>query len=352
MSGRYARLFLGEKNLYKDDAPVIICAHALLRDTATNRLVAQLKMRNISGKKIAYVKVAITQLDSIGNVFEKPYFFEYLDLQIKDMENFGERYPIAVPNSSARSFSVAVNVVKFEDGSIWTCDENDWMPQEEDSVAVRKMLEYDVSEEAYNLSKTEDLLNIRKARNLYISISPFADVSERIEFCDKKIEEINRKAQEEVEKKEKTKKKATKAIKLVAIILCACIVLGLVGYFSVYSLANYWDGNYKAVVQMYNMKKFKIPYGVTSIGGRAFNGCTSLTSVVIPDSVTSIGKYAFDSCTSLTSIEIPDSVTSIDDYAFAACINLTIYCEAESKPSGWSSYWNSANCPVVWGYRK
>lgn len=25
--------------------------------------------------------------------------------------------------------------------------------------------------------------------------------------------------------------------------------------------------------------------------------------------------------------------------------------KAESKPDGWDDYWNSGNCPVVWGYR-
>ena len=69
--------------------------------------------------------------------------------------------------------------------------------------------------------------------------------------------------------------------------------------------------------------KVTIENGVTSIGGGAFKGCSSLTSITIPDSVTSIGEYAFCGCNSLTSIAIPNSVTFIDHSAFSSCNSLT-----------------------------
>ena len=52
----------------------------------------------------------------------------------------------------------------------------------------------------------------------------------------------------------------------------------------------------------------------------------SLTSIIIPDSVTTIGYKAFSGCTGLTSITIPDSVTTIGESDFSGCTNLTIYC--------------------------
>ena len=105
------------------------------------------------------------------------------------------------------------------------------------------------------------------------------------------------------------------------------------------------------------LESIEIPNSVTSIGDSAFFDCDNLTSIVIPNSVTSIGNSVFSACSKLTSVVIPNSVISIGYEAFSNCPSLTIYCEAESKPSGWVSNWNcydfysNKNLPVVWGYK-
>ena len=88
-----------------------------------------------------------------------------------------------------------------------------------------------------------------------------------------------------------------------------------------------------------------IPNSVTSIGTKAFSWCTGLTSVTIPNSVTSIGDYAFCACTSLTSVTIPNSVTSIGDHAFSGCTGIT----SVTIPNSVTSIGNYAfeDCPSL-----
>ena len=66
-----------------------------------------------------------------------------------------------------------------------------------------------------------------------------------------------------------------------------------------------------------------LPNTITSIGERAFYGCSGVASITTPDCLTSIGTYAFSGCTSLSGFVIGDNVTSIGTYAFSGCTSLT-----------------------------
>lgn len=67
---------------------------------------------------------------------------------------------------------------------------------------------------------------------------------------------------------------------------------------------------------------FAVPYGVSSIGSNAFEGCFHLMEIILPNSIVLIDKEAFSSC-SMKSIYIPDGVISIGEEAFRHCDSLT-----------------------------
>ena len=107
-----------------------------------------------------------------------------------------------------------------------------------------------------------------------------------------------------------------------------------IGYFAFYRTGIYYNpANWKngalyinnclIDVQQDLIGDYTIKAGTRIIADRAFEGCSSLTSVTIPNSVTSIGDDAFYNCSSLRSVTIPNSVTSIGEDAFSDCSSLT-----------------------------
>lgn len=74
----------------------------------------------------------------------------------------------------------------------------------------------------------------------------------------------------------------------------------------------------------------------------AFEGRTSLKSIVIPDSVDGIYEYAFADCVNLTSVTLPEGFGSIDSYTFNNCTSLS---KINIPDSLWQiSYFAFGNC--------
>ena len=126
MSERYTRLFSLPENLYAEGSPVIIAAGALLKDNQTGQVLAQLKLRSISEKDIQAVKVCLYLFDTAGCPIGEPVMFDYLDLRALRDAEFGQKTPVMVPESKARSYTAAVTEVVFSDKSTWTADGAEW----------------------------------------------------------------------------------------------------------------------------------------------------------------------------------------------------------------------------------
>ena len=119
MAERYSRLFTAKTDLYIVGSPVILSAGALLKDNQTDKVLAQLKIKNISNKHIKAAKVSIASFNTIGEPLGEETDYEYLDLNVARDEEFGQKKLISLPNASTRAFSVTVSEIAFEDNSVW-----------------------------------------------------------------------------------------------------------------------------------------------------------------------------------------------------------------------------------------
>ena len=128
MSERYSKLFSLSENLYTEGSPVVIVAGALLKDNQTGKVIAQLKLSNISTKVIKSVTVAIFPLNTAGKTLGDVVRYEYLDLSSSRDTYFGSKSAIPLPDSSSRSFGVAVEEVVFMDNSLWSTNNELWEP--------------------------------------------------------------------------------------------------------------------------------------------------------------------------------------------------------------------------------
>ena len=126
MSERYSKLFSLPENLYAEGSPVIIAAGALLKDNQTGRVIAQLKLRNISSKTIKAATVSLLPLNTVGKPLGEAVRYEYLDLSSTRDTDFGSKSAISLPDASTRSFSVAVAEVIFTDNSVWNANNATW----------------------------------------------------------------------------------------------------------------------------------------------------------------------------------------------------------------------------------
>lgn len=100
------------------------------------------------------------------------------------------------------------------------------------------------------------------------------------------------------------------------------------------------EGNLVVTEYLGSETEITIPYGAVEIGEGFLFENETITEVVIPETVTTINAKAFHT-SALEMIFIPETVETMPS-GDATFTNMMVFCEAESKPSGWKCNANSS----------
>ena len=121
MSDRYTRLYTLQKRDYIHDetCPVVCIGGGLLFDNQQNRVLGQLKFKDLSEKTINTVVVKISTYDEDGYQLKSIESFSYDNLYVHENEEFGNNRAILIPDSRTKRFSVQILSVNYIDGEIW-----------------------------------------------------------------------------------------------------------------------------------------------------------------------------------------------------------------------------------------
>lgn len=157
MGERYKSLFKSTCPQVQDGLAILFSAGALLGDTSTGKVIAQLKFQNIGAKVITAVYASLTCFDAMNTVVGTGVEAKYMDLGVNPGSYFGDRVPIVMTDNSVRSFQVKITSVMFSDGSSWHADETAAMKQIEEpecqlTIDQIKQLQIDAAGSGYMTS--------------------------------------------------------------------------------------------------------------------------------------------------------------------------------------------------------
>lgn len=125
MAERFTRLFQLGNDLYLDGSPVIVCAGALLNDTVTGSMIAQIKYQNISEKKIVAAKVHLCAYDAMGAALGERIEYSYINLDVPSGTYWGGDKAVIMPDKVTNSFEITGISVAFSDGTSWKSESVD-----------------------------------------------------------------------------------------------------------------------------------------------------------------------------------------------------------------------------------
>lgn len=115
---RYERIKELEFEEQREDCPVAIVKGVLLRDTATERSVLQLKFDNRSDREIKAVHVSVLCRNEVGlSVLNLKYAYE--GISVGAFDSFGSDQAIDIGDILATNIRVIVEQVEFASKAVW-----------------------------------------------------------------------------------------------------------------------------------------------------------------------------------------------------------------------------------------
>lgn len=245
MKTKYTILENIQKDLYIQDSPVIICAGQILKNNETNKILLQLKFKNISDQTIKALKVHIVQKDTQNVSLNNDIEYQYLDLRATRDEMFGQGIEIPCPNDNTRLVDLCVTEVIYTDNSSWNHPISEWEPipdekklidEFENPELVTQYKLYFGQRSIYKLAIYKDIwicscgaINHKNEENCHICRNSLVemyncDMDALQQECNERLEQLRVAEEAKIEAKKAEKAKRKKHLKMGMI----CVVILLV----------------------------------------------------------------------------------------------------------------------------
>lgn len=169
MDSRFVKLFAINDRLYLQGSPVLLEAGALLKDSTTGRVLAQLKICNLSEQSIVACKVGIKAYEMNGNEVEGIDEYSYLDISVPMGDFFGVKTPIYMPDPITRRIDVVVLEVVFADHSVWKSEFMKWTPLEKQEELNEIYHNFEIVKQ-YQMEMTDDSPAMKENAPIYYPV--------------------------------------------------------------------------------------------------------------------------------------------------------------------------------------
>jgi len=128
MAGRLNKVYTLPSDMYSEGCPVVVSAGALYTDTESGKVLAQLKLKNISDKSVASCKISVKAYENNGDELKGVEGFSYLDLNVGPGEEFGSKIPVFMPDQTTRSIAVSIDEIVYLDKTVEKQKPQEWKP--------------------------------------------------------------------------------------------------------------------------------------------------------------------------------------------------------------------------------